>query len=224
MCFSALQFALGSQSYALLVISLKLHTSLTTSMMCCPGCTFGRNIAMWNAIQARHPEQAAALPKKAPVVTVQRRLRQASIRHRAAGNEAAAAASSSDYRSVPDPSLLNIVMTALLQDPRLLHTSARNSASSSRRLGMLSALPASDLSRGQSDQSADPTSLNTADVIAVLPHSQMDHPWTAHAYNPRLSSPLARLSAESILAATDAAHPRTTLMPDVSQMRRLTTS
>jgi len=39
-------------------------------VLCCnAGCVFGRNVAMWNAIQARHPKQAAQLSDSSAVIT-----------------------------------------------------------------------------------------------------------------------------------------------------------
>lgn len=39
-------------------------------LLCCiAGCVFGRNVAMWNAIQARHPKQAAQLLHSSAVIT-----------------------------------------------------------------------------------------------------------------------------------------------------------
>ncbi len=39
-------------------------------VLCCnAGCVFGRNVTMWNAIQARHPTQAAQLSDSSAVIT-----------------------------------------------------------------------------------------------------------------------------------------------------------
>jgi len=39
-------------------------------VLCCnAGCVFGRNVAMWSAIQARHPTQAAQLSDSSAVIT-----------------------------------------------------------------------------------------------------------------------------------------------------------
>ena len=39
-----------------------------TILKLCAGCTFGRNVSMWNYIQARHPKEAAQLSNKSTVI------------------------------------------------------------------------------------------------------------------------------------------------------------
>lgn len=177
---------------------------------------------MWNAIQARHPEQAAALPETPLVITVQRRLQQASARHQAPAVQALAAAGSPGQ---PDRNLFHEMMTALQQDPvwgRLLQTSRRsNPVASSAGLGIFASATTHDSARAVRPVHVYPHMLSAGrlglpvterlshvpNVTPVLPHST-----GSFSYRSRSNH---GLSAESILAATHAADARTTTVPVV---------
>ena len=176
---------------------------------------------MWNAIQARHPAQAAALPEKPPVITVQRRLQQASARHQTPGVQAFASAGRPGQ---PDPNIFREILTALQQDPFYGHffqRSTRDSAgASSDGLGILAPAATHDPARAarpghvyrpyalglaRSGHPAAEQVFNVLNVGPVLPHSTSSF---SHRTNSNHG-----LSAESILAATHAANAQTTSVP-----------
>ena len=77
-CLSVLEAEVCYCSTRLLQILFYVYSQLsqagfwynTVYVLCCnTGCVFGRNVAMWNAIQARHPAQAAQLSDSSAVIT-----------------------------------------------------------------------------------------------------------------------------------------------------------
>lgn len=171
---------------------------------------------MWAAIQARHPEQAAALPESPAVITVQRSGRRASARPSVAATAHSAAATTSEQTPLylpqaQAPGLLDLLLTAL-QHSRQMQPDAtsmslpgvpfQQQAEAANRLAAVSpqglGLFAPSSVGPPIDQPAGPEMLSSAQSPAMSPM--------------RSQSSVSRLTAESILAATQEAQSRTSPM------------